>query len=252
MAEQRFATPGPVRLQVKIPMGNVDVATVESAESTVSIEGSEKLVDTVKVELNRDRLVVEQQRKAFIGFFGRFEGSLHVRACVPHHAQVEIVTASGDARLDGIFAALETKSASGDISVNGDVEGNARASSVSGDVHFPGVMGDLTIRSVSGDVTAESVGGSASLKSVSGNVRVGSVREGHVTVQSVSGDVEIGIAPGAMIDVDVKSASGEVSSEFPLSAAPGDSVGPTVVLRGNTVSGDFRVFRASLADVEAP
>lgn len=246
MAEQRFATPSPVRLQVKIPVGNVDVATVDGAESTVSIEGSEKLVDTVKVELDGDCLVVEQQRKPFIGFFARSEGSLHVRACVPHRSRVEIVTASGDTTLDGTFGALEMKSASGDIRVTGNVEGNASASNVSGDVRFPGVVGDLTVRSVSGDLAAESVDGSASLKSVSGNVRVGSVREGQVTVQSVSGDVEIGIAPGAIIDVDVKSASGEVSSEFPLSATPGDGVGPTVVLRGNTVSGAFRVFRASL------
>jgi hypothetical protein len=76
-------------------------------------------------------------------------------------------------------------------------------------------------------------------------VRVDALRAGKVTVQSVSGDVELGIAPGTSIDVDAGSASGDLSSEVPLSDAPGGDAGPTVVVRGNTVSGDFRVFRAA-------
>jgi len=208
MAEQRFATPRPVRLEVRVPVADVDVATVDGGESTVTLEGSPKLVDATKVELVGDRLVVEPRRKTFSSLFGRFDGSLHVRARVPHHARVEVVTASGDATLEGTFAGLETKSASGDIRVMGELDGNASAKTVSGDVRLPRVVGD-------------------------------------VTVQSVSGDVELGIARGTSIDVDAGSASGDLSSEVPLSDTPGGDVGPTVVVRGNTVSGDFRVFRAA-------
>jgi DUF4097 and DUF4098 domain-containing protein YvlB len=53
---------------------------------------------------------------------------------VPHHTRVEIVTASGDATLDGTFAGLELRSASGGVRVTGDLEGNAVAKTVSGDV----------------------------------------------------------------------------------------------------------------------
>jgi hypothetical protein len=163
---QRFATPRPVRLEVKVPVADFDVATVDGGESTVTLEGSPKLVDTTKVELVGDRLVVAQQRKTFTSFFGRFDGSLHVRAHVPHHSCVEIVTASGSATLDGTFAGLELTSTSGDVRVTGELDGNASAKTVSGDVRLPRVVGDVTVRTVSGDLAAESVDGSVSVKSV--------------------------------------------------------------------------------------
>jgi DUF4097 and DUF4098 domain-containing protein YvlB len=245
MTMQQFTTPNPIRLEITVAAGAIDVATVDGDESTVSLEGSQKALDVMHVELVGDRLVIEQRRKSLLGFLDRVDESLRVQARVPSGSRVEIVTASGDAKLDGSFGPVEVKSASGHLAVTGIVDGDATVKTVSGDARLPHVTGAVDVRSVSGHVAAESVDGSVSVKSVSGNVRVGSLREGQVNVQSVSGDVDLGIASGTSIDVDAGSASGALMSEVPLSDAPAGEPGPTVVIRSNTVSGDFHVFRAA-------
>lgn len=99
MAEQHFTTPGPVRLEVKVEAGEVWVATVDGDESTVTLEGSQKLVDATRVELVGDRLVIEQ----------RFEEPLHVHVRVPHRSRVGIGSVSGGVTLDGTFGSLKMR-----------------------------------------------------------------------------------------------------------------------------------------------
>jgi DUF4097 and DUF4098 domain-containing protein YvlB len=149
-------------------------------------------------------------------------------------------------KLRGRLRSLETKTASGDLTLSGEVEDDAVLKTVSGDVRIDRVGGDLTLATVSGDATVRSVGGSVEGKTVSGDVRLESVREGHVTLQSVSGDLEVGVETGTNLDVDAGSVSGELSSEVPLGSDVVPSIGeePTLVVRGKSVSGDFRVFRA--------
>jgi DUF4097 and DUF4098 domain-containing protein YvlB len=248
MIDQRFDTPDPVHLQIKLPIASLEVTTVDGGESTVTVMGSERMLEGTKVELSGNRLAVEMQRKLFGGFSQHFKGEdLKVRVTVPHHSRVDVVSAAGDADLNGTFARLELKTVSGEVRVAGEITGDAIVQTVSGDSRLPYVGGDLKAQTVSGSVRADSVNGSVSMKSVSGDVRVDSVREGKVHVQSVSGDVAVGIAAGTNVDVDAKSASGTLSSEVPLAAAPGNGngTGPTVVVRGQTVSGDLRLFRAA-------
>lgn len=245
MLKEHFDTTSPVRLELKVPVSVVTVVTNEMGTSDVTVEGPQRLLDATTIELIGSRLIVSIQRKLFMGWARHAGGALAVTVTVPHDSQVELMSASGDATLDGQFARLDVQTASGAVRVTGEVTGDAKVQTVSGDIRLPHIAGSLTAGSVSGDVRAEAVGGSVSAKSVSGDVYVGSVRDGKVNVQSVSGDVEVGIAAGTNLDVDAASASGTLSSEVPLSNTPSAGGGPTVVVRGKTVSGDVRVFRAA-------
>ena len=253
MAEHDFHTPGPVELEVRIPTGDIEVETVDGEESSILLEGDDDLIEQTVVELdgNRLRVVLEDGKGPFgitiaIGGFTIGRQQLRVRARVPHESRVELSTATADLVVRGSVGSLETKSASGDLSVEAAVSGDAHIKTVSGDARLGKVGGELRMQTVSGDLTVASAGRDVTAKSVSGDVRVDWTREGHVTVQSVSGDIRVGVAPGTNLDVDAGSVSGDLASEVPLGSDAGMiGEGPMLVLRGKTVSGDFKVFRAA-------
>jgi Putative adhesin len=253
MAEHRFHTPDPVELEIKVPVGEIDVETIDGDESLVTVEGSERMLEQTIVEQQGRRIVVELRGKKPFGItiaIGDLSwgsgGRLKIRARVPHASETVLATAAADMKVRGRLLSLETKSASGDLVVIGEVERDAAIKTVSGDVRIDRVGGALRFTTVSGDVTARSVGGSVDGKAVSGDVRLESTREGNVSVQSVSGDIEVGVEAGTNLEVDAGSVSGDLDSEIPLGSEPGaaEGFGPTLVVRGKTVSGDFRVFRA--------
>jgi DUF4097 and DUF4098 domain-containing protein YvlB len=253
MAEHRFHTPHPVELDVKIPAGDIVVETIDGEESTVFVEGSERLVEQTIVEQRGDRIVVEFRGQKGFGITIDIAGwrigneKLRVHARVPHSSRAELSSASADAHVSGQLAALEAKTASGDLTVAAEIFGDAAVKTVSGDVRLQGLVhGDVQAQTVSGDVLVSRVGGSVTTKSVSGDVRIESVREGKATLQSVSGDIVLGVEPGTALDVDANSVSGDLDSAVALGneADFGEGGGPTLVVRGKTVSGDFRIVRA--------
>lgn len=260
MLEHTFHTPLPAALEVSIPSGNIDVQSTDGEETHVTVTGDERLLEHVEVRQDGARVTVTVQDKSKFGI--SFSGSgfsigglvfgsegLRVEARVPHGGSIKVKTASADTQLAGHLGALELNSASGDLHLRGEVAGNATVKTVSGDVELERVDGDLSVQCVSGDIRARAVAGSVDTKSVSGDIRVEAVTAGDVRFSSVSGDIEIGIASGSLLDVDAGSTSGDLTSEVPLASEPlvdeSTAAAPTVVLRGRTVSGDVRVFRAA-------
>jgi len=252
MLERSFHTPLPLELEVGIPSGDIEVETTEGEESNITVDGDDRLLEEVEIRHDGNRLVVAYRGKGKFGFSLSplslvFGSELRVRASVPHGAEVKVKTASADTRLDGHFGAVGVNSVSGDLRVRGDIAGNASVKTVSGDADLDHIDGDMSAHTVSGDLRIGPVTGSAETKTVSGDIRFQSVTAGDVRFTSVSGDVEIGIAHGSAVDVDAGSTSGDLSSEVPLGSEPVQGEGepaPTVVLRGRTVSGDVKVFRA--------
>lgn len=253
MLERTFHTPLPLELEVGIPSGDIEVETTEGEESNITVDGDDRLLEEVEVRHDGDRIVVAYRGKGKFGFSLSpltlvFGSELRVRASIPHGAGVKVKTASADTKLEGHFGPLGINSVSGDVRARGEIAGSASLKTVSGDANLDRVEGDLSAHTVSGDLRIGPIAGSADLKTVSGDLRLQSVTVGDIRFSSVSGDIEIGIADGSALDVDAGSTSGDLSSEVALASEPvpgeGDSA-PTVVLRGRTVSGDVKVFRAS-------
>jgi DUF4097 and DUF4098 domain-containing protein YvlB len=250
MLEHNFHTPLPLTLDVSIPSGKIEVETVDGEETTIEVDGEERVLEQVEVRHDGSRVVVSLRNKSKFGISFSFgDGGLVVSARVPHGAGVQVKTASADTELAGHLGKVEVNSASGDLRVRGEIAGDANVKTVSGDVTLERVDGDLSVQCVSGDVQARAVAGSVDTKSVSGDIRLEALTAGNVRFTSVSGDIEIGIAPGSLLDVDAGSTSGDLTSEVPLGSEPpageDSAAAPTVVLRGRTVSGDVRVFRAA-------
>jgi DUF4097 and DUF4098 domain-containing protein YvlB len=264
-----FETPGRVVLDIRIPDGEIEIRTGDSAETEVDLTGpnEEELQQIARIE-RRDRngtheVVVEvEDNTSFFGLrFGRRD-QLRLDVRCPDWADVRIRTGSADTRGRGRFSGLSVESGSGEVSFD-DVQGDATVKAASGDVQLRDVGGAATIHTASGDVSVQRVGGDAQVRSASGDVSIGeagagvsantasgdiqidAVTEGAVTLQSASGDLTVGIRRGSRLWVDAKTMSGETSSELEVGDEPvSEEEGPLVELRATSMSGDIEVVRA--------
>jgi DUF4097 and DUF4098 domain-containing protein YvlB len=272
MRNERFDTPGTLRLDLSVPAGEIDVRTADGAETTVDLEplrqndASVEAVRSARIEL-RDRgadgqeLVVEVRGSRGLGLFSRgAEVRLAVRC--PAGAHLRAQAGSADVRAEGRYGSAEVRTGSGDVEV-GEVDGDATVKCGSGDVSLERVEGELGVQSASGDVEVGRVGGLGSVRSASGDVlvrdavsglnvqsasgdiRIEAISAGEVSLQSASGDVYVGVRRGCALWVDAKSMSGETTSELEVGASPAEAgEGPVVQLRATTMSGDVHVARA--------
>jgi hypothetical protein len=274
-----FDTPGPVRLDLELPFGRVDIDTDETTTQThVDLEGSggdvQDLIDTATVDARPrgagNEVRVEVRRRG--GFFISLGKGpdLRLRVTAPAGADVVVRTKSADVRGRGRLGSAEVKTASGDVSldtVTGDVRvktasgdaalteahGVTQVQTASGDVALQQARGDVTVQAVSGDVWIKDARQSVHVNSVSGDLRIDAVVEGSVETQAVSGDIMIGVRRGSRVYVDANTISGSTNSELSLSDAPtddaaddgGDDDGPMVEVRAKTVSGDISLVRAA-------
>ncbi|MHB8641697.1 MAG: DUF4097 family beta strand repeat-containing protein [Gaiellaceae bacterium] len=256
-------------LDLHLPNGEIEVQAVEGEETVVSLLASSdrdevrRAIEEARIEL-RSRgdgqvVVVDVEKRSRLLSFDRGEITLQVTA--PLEAEVEISTASADIDLRGTLGGLKAQVASGDLraqelngrvdikSASGDIElqvvgGEASISTASGDIYVRAVHGEATLRSASGDVQVDEAADSLTVQTASGDQSVGSVTAGRVVMQSASGDQQVGIRRGSRVHLDVKTLSGEASSELEVGDAPPAGDSPMVDLRATSMSGDIRVSRA--------
>ena len=117
LIEQTFHTPDGAALEVKVPVGDIDIETVDGEDTHIVVEGNEKVLELTEVRQEGNRIVVELRgKKPFgitiqIGDLSFGSTRLRVRARIPHGAAVEIANASADTKIRGRLRELETKTA---------------------------------------------------------------------------------------------------------------------------------------------
>jgi DUF4097 and DUF4098 domain-containing protein YvlB len=251
MRTETFPTPGPVRLQIQVPGGDVDVHTGDVQETTVELEVSgrdgQELEQETRIE-SRPRgegfeVFVEASRGRGLGLFRR-NGNYRVDVTVPHGAELSAELASADIRGRGRYSDVEVSAASSDVQLD-RVEGEAKVDTASGDIEIA-FVGSARVNSASGDVQIDHAAGELQVNTASGDIELRRVVEGEVKVNSASGDIDVWIAKGSRLWVDAQSLSGDTTSELELeSGAPVETdEGPLIELRAVTMSGDISVRRA--------
>jgi DUF4097 and DUF4098 domain-containing protein YvlB len=284
MRSETYSTPGPLRLNLEIPAGEIEVVTGNTEETHVELEAVanndaiRELVENSRIELVKrgegHEVVVEAKSRhgIFISLSRgpdiRFGGpDVRLRITCPNGADLDVRTKSADLRARGEYGTVDIKTASGDTQIekaNGtariktasgdvhidDVASSLDVQSVSGDLHVGAVRGDIRAQLVSGDVHVRDAGGSISTNTVSGDQRFEAVQRGRIELKAISGDVTVGVRTGARVYVDANTVSGSTSSEFELSDTPAAAPAPDaplVELFVKTVSGDVRIERALAA-----
>ena len=258
-----FETTTAIDVAVRLAAGEVELACTDTAETVVEVEAlnqsAEARMEEFRVELQGARLIVEAPDRG--GVFGH-SPEYRARVRCPSGSGLESRTASADIRTTGRLGRLDVKSASGDVRVD-EVDGICGTSSASGDIRIGSAHGPVEVGTTSGDVEigraasglrahltsgdlrASEVEGGADVNTVSGDIVLESVGPGSIRLRSVSGDVEVGVRQGCDVWMDVKTMSGDTSSDLESrEAAPADR-SKLVEIDANTLSGDVRILRAS-------
>jgi DUF4097 and DUF4098 domain-containing protein YvlB len=250
MREHTFEIQRDPRLTVSIPAGEIEIEAQPGLEAFVRLtpfvddEESREAIERAHVELHGSELVVKVKEKRL-----RLGSHPQIRAEIrcPEGTSARLHTASGDIRARGRLGDTKTHVASGDVELE-HVDGPLDAHSASGDVEVGFVRGEVQAHSASGDVELRRTEGPVAVRSASGDVTLGDAGGGIVRVHSASGDVRIAVRPGRRVAVDVRTVSGEASSEIPLDGAGAvaeDADAPLVEIQVNGVSGDVRIERAT-------
>jgi hypothetical protein len=260
-----FETPEPIALAIRVPAGSVVLESAETGTTDVELEplddAAAEAIGAVRIELRGRALQIEVPERR--GFFGR-NPRFGLRVRCPHGSSADVRTRSADVDGRGRFGAFDVKTASGDVEVE-RVDGETRVASASGDVELRSSGGAVTVNTasgdvsvgraegllkanlVSGDLTVREADGGVEAHTVSGDQRFEAVGPGSISANSVSGDVVVRVRRGANVWMDVRSISGDTTSELDAGDGPPADESMLVELRLNTVSGDVRIERAAAA-----
>lgn len=132
--------------------------------------------------------------------------------------EVSVETVGGDIRVDGGAGMVSLRSIQGDVRVR-HANGRVEAISVNEDVSLEDVDGDVYVETTNGDVVMQGIrSGNARATTVNGDVlyRGTIVNDGRYVFSTHNGDVTVAVPENANATVVVSTYQGDFESEFPI------------------------------------
>lgn len=150
-------------------------------------------------------------------------GNIAVRGSA---APVQVNTVSGDVEVRDAGDNVEMHAVSGELRAE-KLRGRVRASTVSGDILLDDVTADVRAKTVSGELKVRGQLGGLDFESVSGDFEFrGDIRnDGTYSATTHSGDVRVTLPSNLAANLDLKTFSGDLRTEFPLTLEPGERPG---------------------------
>jgi hypothetical protein len=204
------------RFTLRVPSGDIRVRGVDGEVARVRDLDGHSLSDRFQIETGEGSLSLRAPDGINLLVdlsFLRKGHSADLEIDVPHHAIVQLETASADIEADRLLGETRIRTASGELMLTA-AGGSIDIEAVSGDVQ---VTGDLPMsvacRTVSGDVAVEAPKLSRfQAKTTSGDIRVtGELKgDGPFSVDTVSGDALVVTPTG--LRVESKTVAGEITT----------------------------------------
>jgi len=205
-----------------------------------TLDQAKKNAEKVTIEVNKEGNILRIETKYQKVRFKSLNVSVNYSLSIPDKASIKIKSVSGDITLVEIGGRVEAGVVSGDVGIMKANKG-VECKAVSGDLELQGITGDVDLKTVSGDITLENMRGSIDFETVSGDVELRAVSEakvvkgnvlsgsiiyqgsinpdGRYNLKSHSGRVEMILPPDSAFDLEAKTFSGKVQSDFDITVS---------------------------------
>lgn len=139
---------------------------------------------------------------------------------------VEVFDVKGDVAIRGTSSDMELLNIKGEVKISStsgetsvaDLTGSVRIHQTSGDIHLEMIRGDVQASSSSGDLIMDQIEGGLDLKTSSGDIEVKTkiLPRCEYHVETSSGSVDFLLPENSDAQVTLKTSSGDINSELPL------------------------------------
>jgi hypothetical protein len=225
------------------PGARVEVSSVSGKDLMIQIDGD-------SLEVDHPQLRWDNFLEVFKGFRGSAKAEVSILA--PRHVLIKLGVVNAAALVSGFDGDARFSTVSGDIVVDNH-SGDIELSSVSGELSVGDHMGRITAHTVSGDVTAMGEVSSFSADTVSGDMIL-DVRgtPGRVDTNTVSGNLTVRFDAGSGARYRVNTVTGSLLLDDTqikgtlgkgFERVTGQLEGTWLDLGANSVSGNIAVIR---------